>query len=249
MSNPITPLTPSQLNSAESAQWKTILKQALYELRVAAPAIVQSFDAATQTVSVQVAVSELIKTNSSPVWTQIPPINKVPIVLPRGGGFCLTLPLKAGDEGLLIFCDQCIDLWWLNGGVQPPPGAPLVQPQFERRRHDLTDCGFYPGMWSQPNVVANYSANSAQLRSDDGTVIIDLSETNGITLTAPQVTVNANGGNLDLTSSFEVNLSGATYKIAGLQMFGSNGLAIAGGLTVGQLYRNVSDPSAVCVVY
>lgn len=178
-------LTPAQLNGSLTAQWQEFLRQFSAELRCAIPAIVQSFNATTQVVSVIIAVSELVRKPEGPEWDQIAPINNVPIVLPRAGGFCLTLPITAGDEGMLVFCDACIDLWWKHGGVQPPPGAPLVQPQFERRRHHVTDCGFIPGPWSQPRVLPSYSTNSAQLRTDDGTAYIEIAAGGVINIKAP----------------------------------------------------------------
>lgn len=222
MSTNFPSLAPEQLTFAESAQWKKILRQALVDLRVCIPAIVQSFDAATQTVSVQIAISELIRFPSGGKYVAVPPINKVPVCLPRAGGFSLTLPLTAGDEGFLVFCDTCIDLWWQNGGQQPAPatlvdgawqgGAPLFQPNHEwRRRHDVTDCGFFPMGWSQPRVLSNYSEDSAQLRSDDGTVIIDVAEA-GVTVTAPKVTVNSSG-DVDITAAGNVNIQDKNFLL------------------------------------
>jgi len=190
-------LTPSQLNYAETAQWKEILNQAISDLRVSIPAIVQSFDASTQTVSVQIAIREVVRTPSGPQNIAISPIYNVPVMFPSAGGFSLTLPLEKGDEGLLVFCDMCIDLWWARGGIQN---------QFERRRHDVSDCGFYPGGRSQPRVLPSYSSDSAQLRSDDGTVIVDVAEA-GITLTAPKVTINSSG-DVDISATGNVNISG-----------------------------------------
>jgi hypothetical protein len=169
-------LTPAQLNAAESAQWQEILRQALADLRVAAPAIVQSFDATTQTVAVQIATRELVRTPDGPEWTTPTPIYKVPVAFPRAGGFALTMPLNAGDEGFLVFCDACIDLWWARGGVQN---------QFERRRHYICDCIFHPGPWSQPRLLANYSSTSAQLRNDAGSAYIEIAAGGIINIKAP----------------------------------------------------------------
>lgn len=193
-------LTPSQINYAETSQWKAILRQALADLRVAIPAIVQEFDAATQTVTVQIALREVVRMPAGAQNIAIQPVYKVPVCLPRAGGFALTLPIEAGDEGMLVFCDMCIDLWWARGGVQN---------QLERRRHDLSDCGFFPGIWNQKRLLSNYSANSAQLRSDDGSVVVDLATT-GITLTGPKVTVNSLG-DVDIAASGNVNIQGKTW--------------------------------------
>lgn len=195
MGNSPSQLTPGMLNYAETAQWKAFLAQALADLRVALPGIVQSFDPATQTVSVQIAVREAVSTPSGPQNTPMPVINNVPIVLQRAGALCLTMPIQAGDECLLIFADNCFDLWWARGGVQN---------QFEIRRHNFWDCFCIPGPWSQPRVLSNYSTASAQLRTEDGTTVVDVGE-GKITLTAPQLEINCSG---------QVNISGSQVVIS-----------------------------------
>jgi hypothetical protein len=167
-------LTPSQLNASESAQWRDIIRRAGADLRVATPAyLAEDMDTDTQTVTVQIVIQERVRTLTGPQWVSINPIHLVPIVLPRGGGFAATLPLKKGDEGLLVFCDCCFDLWWQNGSG----GGPVQQ--VGNHRHEVNDCGFIPGMWSQKRLLENYSANSMQLRTDDSSVIVDIS-TNGV---------------------------------------------------------------------
>lgn len=169
MQNQPTQLTPEQVNYAESAQWRQIIQQELDELRCASPAyLVEDIDPTTQTCTVQIAIQERTRTLLGPKWVSIVPIIKVPVVMPRGGGYAVTLPLKKGDEGLLVFCDTCFDLWWTRGAVAGP------QQQLEVHRHDVHDCGFQPGMWSQPNVLSNYSTSSIQVRTDAGDTVIDL---------------------------------------------------------------------------
>jgi len=202
------PFSPTQVNAAESAQWRQIVSQSLTDARMAVPAfLVKDMDEATQTVSVQIAIQEQVKTpDKGAQWWDVPPINMVPIIIPRAGGFCLTLPMLKGVEGLLIFCDNCFDFWWKYGQNNAPTAANIVaaakaagttpqpsgsQIQLEVRRHHVHDCGFLPGMYSQPNILPNYSQNSAQLRTDDGSVSIDLSPS-GIILTAPLVRVTEN---------------------------------------------------------
>lgn len=177
MSNSPT-LSQAQFNRADTAQWKAALKQAIVDLRCSIPAIVKSVDYTNNppTVTVQIAIKEVVKTPEGPESTAIYPISNVPIVLPSAGGFALTLPIAAGDEGLLVFCDMCIDLWWTRGGVQD---------QFERRRHDISDCGFIPGMRSQAKPIPNWSQNTAQLRTDDGTAYLELTKEGAINIVAP----------------------------------------------------------------
>lgn len=187
------PLTPSQFNYAEPEQWKLLAKQVAINTRVATPAFLAEDLGTDQTATVQIAIQERVRTSTGPQWWDVPPIIKVPVVLPRGGGFSLTLPLKKGDEGLLVFCDTCFDFWWANGVNGAPVAQNLSanglpasgsQRQLEVRRHHVHDCGFIPGMWSQPNVLSNYSTTSMQLRSDDGNTTIDI-VSGTVTITGP----------------------------------------------------------------
>lgn len=150
-------------------------------LRVACPGIIQNFDAKTQTVTVKPALREhIIKEDFSKQWEDLPLLLDVPIVIPRAGGYSLTLPVKTGDECLIIFLDSCIDAWFSFGGVQN---------QIEKRRHDLSDAVAILGIYSQPDVIPNYSTDSVQLRSDNGNSYIDLKE-NEINFVSSLVKIN-----------------------------------------------------------
>lgn len=187
-STPPTPLTPAQLNATQVAQFKQYVRQELADTRVAIPGfLTQDMDPAKQTVRVQIAIREQAATPQGKQWLALNPILNVPIVIPRGGGFSITLPLKQGNEGLLVFCDCCFDFWWQNGGINNQVG---------NHRHEYWDCGFIPGMYSQPHVLQNYSTDSMQLRADDGSAVVDVStgavKVQGGTSPAPLPLVNDN---------------------------------------------------------
>lgn len=110
----------------------------------------------------------------------------VPIVIPRAGGYALTLPIQAGDECLVVFGDMCMDGWWQSGGVQN---------QVECRRHDLSDGFAIIGVWSQPRVIPGYSTGSAQLRNDAGSAYVELA---GDTINIVGGTVNIKAGRVNI---------------------------------------------------
>lgn len=202
-------LTPTQVNYAESAQWKQSIRQALADTRCASPAFLTDDISTDQTVTVQIAIQERVRTSGGAQWWDIPPITNVPVMMPRGGGYSMTLPLKKGDQGLLIFCDTCFDTWWQNGQENAPPAqnpAPWPFPvpsgsqtQLEVRRHHVHDCGFFPGLWSQNNLIPNFSTDSLQIRRDDGTAVIDISNS-GVAITGSNVKLQAD----DLATSVQV---------------------------------------------
>jgi hypothetical protein len=161
--------------------YRRMLDNFASNLRVAVPGIIHDFDPVTQTATVQVALREKI-TNAdlTQQWMDIPLLLDVPIVVPRAGGFVLTMPVTPGDECLIVFADMCMDAWFSSGGVQN---------QMEKRRHDLSDGFAILGAWSQPHKLANYSTTSAQLRSVDGAAYISLAGSE-VDIVAPTVKIN-----------------------------------------------------------
>jgi len=151
------------------------------DIRVAMPGIIQSFDPAEQTVTVQLSLRERIRSGEGEMsHVELPLLPDVPIVIPRAGGFCLTFPIKQGDECLVIFGDMCIDSWWSYGGIQN---------QIEKRRHDLSDGFAILGVWSQPKTIPNYDMSKACLRADNGSAVIKLSN-DAVEINALSVKIN-----------------------------------------------------------
>lgn len=162
-------------------------------VRVALPAIVQSFDPGPPaTVKVLIAMDEFVLQNTAGTTaisletksTQLPVMQDVPILIPTGGGWSFTLPIKAGDECDVLFQDAIIDVWFEHGGLNNKP--------ISQRRHHLSDGIAVFGLRSTLRSIANWSTTSAQLRNDEQTVVIDLAPAQ-ITITAPALTVNCSG--------------------------------------------------------
>jgi hypothetical protein len=151
------------------------------------PGILQSYDATKMTCEVQPAIMGRTQDRSTGEWTNVnmPLLVDCPVYYLSGGGFTITFPLKQDDEVLVIIANRCIDGWWQNSGQQP---------QLEFRMHDLSDGFVLPKVFSQPKVL-NPAPNTdnMQIRSDDGTMTIELTPDgkcnmtvpNGTTLTSP----------------------------------------------------------------
>ena len=191
-------------------------RQTMNKIRVAAPGIVQAYDASQQTVTVQVAIRERMNEDGVENWVEIPLLLDVPIVFPRAGGYCLTLPITAGDEVLVVYGDNCIDAWWQNSGVQN---------QIDTRRHDLSDAFAIPGPWSQPRKVSGYSTNSCQLRNEAGSAYVELNgsvvniKASVINLDAGAInTTGTGGGNVNISG--KVTISGGQTTIDGRSFLG-----------------------------
>lgn len=186
-------------------QWNDLLNimkwQLMCDLRVAMPGIIQAFDPVKQTVDVQPAIMEMISLNVVTTAVPIAKLSQVPIMLPRAGNVVLTLPITAGDECLLLSADMCIDAWWKSGGVQK---------QKRKRRHDLSDCFAILAPWSQPKAISSYATSTAQLRSLDGTVLVEVDPTGTVNITAPHVNVSG-ATQVNVTSSTKVNINGSGH--------------------------------------
>lgn len=207
------------------------------EIWTALPGILDSFDATKMTAVVQPAIKGIfrLKDGSSQV-VQMPQCLDVPVFFPGGGGFTLTFPVKAGDEGLLVFSSRCIDAWWQNGGVQP---------QAEVRFHDLSDGFFFPGFRSVPRVLnPNVATDAVELRSDDRATFVQMkagnilnvqADANTSVQMAPKV-INLKAGNATINmSDTEIDITAATIKIGGKvwATHSHSGVTTGGGNTGG----------------
>ncbi len=148
--------------------FESMKKKWFTDLRVAVPGIIQSFDPAEQTVTVQPAIKEHVADGEGNVTEMaLPLLLDVPIVFPKSGGFVLTMPINAGDECLVVFSDMCIDGWWAHGDIQI---------QEEIRRHDLSDAFAILGPCSQVKKLSNYNNNACELRTTDGSQCIEITQ-------------------------------------------------------------------------
>ncbi|MBD5103806.1 MAG: hypothetical protein HDT47_02965 [Ruminococcaceae bacterium] len=194
-----------RLHSEEEQQRAAAFNNAA-QLRVAIPGIVESFDAEKQTVSVQPSITENIQVGEAAVnATKLPILTDIPICFPRAGGYSITLPVKKGDECLLVFADMCIDGWWQSGGVQD---------QMETRRHDLSDAFAIIGTTSQPRKVAEYHPDNLHIRTDDSSIVIELDKSKS----AVNIKCEGNlaidvGGNISIKAGGETLIQAAGENV------------------------------------
>jgi hypothetical protein len=186
---------PEQLPD-DSALYRKMIDAALSRLRVAAPGIIQSFNATKQTAEVKIAIREHLNINGNLSWVEIPLLVDVPVYFPRAGGYCLTVPISAGDECLVIFADFCIDAWWQSGGIQN---------QVDKRRHDLSDGFALVGVTSQPKKVSGYSPNTVQLRNEAGNAVVEIDGT----------TINVTTSGIANVTGNSINVSGSNISVSG----------------------------------
>lgn len=157
------------------------------QIWTALPGIITAFDPDAMTVSVQPAIQASVgDENGAASNVSLPLLVDVPVTFQNGGGFCMTFPIKEGDEALVVFGSRCIDSWWQSGGVQA---------QAEIRMHDLSDGFAIIGPRSLARLIPNIATNAVQLRTEDGFNLVQIDEagavlaksTSKITLDAPEI--------------------------------------------------------------
>lgn len=115
--------------------------------------VVQSFNAAKQTIVVQVAVMRQVpEVNAGQavyVNKPYPLLLDVPIMIPSGGTGYVTFPITAGDLCLVLFNDRDFDTFWATGSVDIPASP---------RMHDLSDGLAIVGFRTSANPLASYDA-------------------------------------------------------------------------------------------
>jgi hypothetical protein len=192
----------------EQLVWmRSLLDRTLNDIHTCTPGIIDSFDAATQTVQVKPALQKLLFPDGEDArWVDLPPLVDVPVVSLSGGGFAFTFPIQSGDYCLLLFAERAIDNWFEQGSSAEPAHA---------RRHSLSDAFAVVGIRPRGQALGSYNTSEVELRSTDGQIKIRLGQSE-IMLTAPTVRIegqlqvsqtitaqgNVVGGGISLQSHF-----------------------------------------------
>jgi len=178
---------------------------------------IQSFNAANQTVIVNIAQQQITSISALGIKTVAgyPLLAQVPVQFPSGGGFTLTFPISAGDECLVLFNDRQLDSWKQMGSGQPPQIG---------RFHDLSDGIALVGIRNFTRSLSGVSTSTTQLRSDDGTTYIEIAAGGIVNAVAPNgfnvvgsITVTGNmnieGTSGSDTATIDCNLTQTTGKV------------------------------------
>lgn len=117
---------------------RQVLDARCAEIHVAVPCSVLTYHQASQTVDVQVMVKDFAPDEEGDLKERrYPVLPSVPVEWLRAGGYFLTMPIVAGDTGMLVFSELPIDRWRSTGQES---NAVLA------RRHGLTNAVFRPGL-------------------------------------------------------------------------------------------------------
>lgn len=128
-------------------------------LHTSMPGQIKSYDAATQTATVQPMMRVSYVDSAGDRQTEaLAPIANVPVVFPRGGGFFISFPLADGDGVDLAFSESQIAAWRDTGDISDP-GDGL---------HGFFGAKAYPGLETIARKLADASATRFVLGKDGG---------------------------------------------------------------------------------
>lgn len=152
--------------SDEEEMLRVAIGGMLSQLWTSLPGHIVSYDATSNTATVQIGVQgQLASPDEDPRSVNYPLLVDVPVIFPRGGGCTLTFPITAGDECWVSFACRSMGGWKQSGGIQPPNAD---------RRHSLSDAVCHIGPMSQANKISGISTSTTQLRSNDGSTYVEL---------------------------------------------------------------------------
>ncbi len=94
----------------------------------------------------------------------IPVIQNVPVMTPRGATWWFKPPLEVGDLGRVIFCERSIDAW------KAGDGSTTIDPK-DPRTFDLSDAVFEPGLYPISQKLPG-NATDMVLHNDGATITL-----------------------------------------------------------------------------
>lgn len=125
------------------------------------PGKVETFHADDFTVDVTPMLKRKYKGESA---VTLPTLPRVPLAIPRAGTAWFKMPVKEGDQVILLFCERSLDRWFDLGGIQDPQDA---------RRHHLSDAVAIPGVYDRKQALtAKGAATSLEIAFGDAWIEI-----------------------------------------------------------------------------
>lgn len=151
------------------------------KLYCALPAIVENINFENQTLEAS-PVTIMKRTNDAGMVTdfKLPLLVDVPFQCYKGGDYSITVPVKQGDECLIIFTDVDFSAWFQNGGFN------YAEHSFQ---HAYSNAMAIVGFSSEVKAVKNYNPNAIEIRNADASEKISLSAGN-ITLKSATITLD-----------------------------------------------------------
>lgn len=188
---------PANIDTLTGA-FEEVLKNFSMNLEGCIPAIVKSYDRATNKAVVQPAIN-MISTDGTPIERSDLEMEVLNLC---GGGVVLSFPLRAGDTGWIIACDRDTSLFKQNMNVSIPNTY---------RRHKYGFGFFIPDRITKINVSEEDKENFV-IQTTDGTT---------------KISVGNSGIKLETTKNVDVNASAVNVSALSIGLGGEGGSPVA----------------------
>ena len=159
-----------------TAMIESTVSEILKDVGTSIPGHALGFNTGTQLAKVQIGVQRIDRDGTA---IDLAPIVNVPVLFP-GGKFSIEYQIDAGDEGLILVSQRCIDAWKEEGGIA---GQPI------KRKLDMQDALFIPGFRSKPNALTSFANDGIRMRNEDASVYIWVKDS-GVEIVSPTLTHN-----------------------------------------------------------
>lgn len=172
----------TELDDERTPTWRATLDRAvrtgIATIHTSIPAVVVSYDAATQRATVQPCIKRRLGTGET---FEYPALVDVPVKQPSTADYAIHLPVSAGTEGLLHFSERSLDEWLIEGGT----GVEASDP----RRFDEQDGVFAPGHMSNDQALpaAARPGDALCIGTRDGSVRMEIRAGGVVTIFADEV--------------------------------------------------------------
>jgi len=153
-----------KISDAELLQ--RVMSSRVADIHTSTPGRVVSYDAAKRTAEIAVLVKRMVPTqDGEPVEEPLPNLPNVPVLLFRAGGCTISLPVKEGDTGLLLFNHASPAEWRAKGGDSATAPKDL-------RMHHPAHAVFLPGWCPDDTETPASEVDGIVLDVDDGQHVV-----------------------------------------------------------------------------
>lgn len=163
------------------------------------PGYILSYNNSTQLAKVQpVFKTSFLNDDNEEVIKDRPPIENVPVIFPRAGGYFISFPVATNDPVLLVFSQRSIDAYMETDGKK------IVDP-IDNRKFDLSDCFALPGMITGKNKLSNTLSNGLKIAKEDDSTIIQIASNGEVQIKTSAVRLGSLTANKALALAQETN--------------------------------------------
>ena len=162
----------------------TCFSNLMKNIGTSVPATVLSFDSSKQLAGIQIAILGVDGQGND---YEQPPILSVPVFFAGSSHYSIQHELHAGDEGIALFSQRCIDGFVNKGAGNPNPIL---------RFHDFNDAMFIPGLRSNPKKINSFNSSGISIAKNDG---------------SQSVTLKSNG-DVEITTDGDLVIDGIRFK-------------------------------------